>query len=57
MWKVGVYGVESDWFKSYLSGSKQLVILGNTCSGVCDVDDGALQGSLFGSATLFLLLQ
>ncbi len=42
---VGCMGIDSEWFKSYLMGRKQLVKLGNTCS---EVSDGVPQGSLLG---------
>jgi hypothetical protein len=53
--KLNVIGVKSiEWFKSYLSGRKQIVNVNSGNSGVYNVTCGMPQGSLLGPL-LFLI--
>ena len=51
----GIRGIANDWFRSYLSGRKQLVENNNhRSSTILDVEHGAPQGSILGPL-LFLI--
>ena len=44
----GILGLALKWIKSYLSGRKQLVKIGNTISDALDLDFVVPQGSILG---------
>lgn len=52
--KYGIYGTELNWFKSYLTGRKQFVQIGESLSLERAIDIGVPQGSILGPI-LFLL--
>ena len=54
MRRLGVCGVELDWFRSYLSGRQQFVYLKNMKSTKLNIKTGVPQGSILGPV-LFLI--
>jgi hypothetical protein len=52
--KYGITGLALEWFKSYLSGRKQVVDISNNFSTPQNLDISVIQGSLLGP-TLFLI--
>jgi len=52
--KIGIHGVELEWFKSYLSARKQFVDINGSCSSEIDILTVILQGSILGPI-LFLI--
>jgi hypothetical protein len=45
---VGITGVALKWFRSYLTGRKQMVTINNTNSNILEVEYGVVQGSTLG---------
>ncbi len=54
MHKMGIRGVELDWFKNYLSNRKQFVYLNGKSSSLLEILLGVPQGSILGPI-LFLI--
>ncbi|MFN9942145.1 MAG: reverse transcriptase domain-containing protein, partial [bacterium] len=48
MHKMGIRGVELDWFKNYLSNRKQFVYLNGKSSSLLEILLGVPQGSILG---------
>jgi hypothetical protein len=53
---LGVGGTDLDWFRSYMSGGRQLVSWNNVESTVLDVKYGVRQGSILGPLLFILLI-
>jgi len=51
---MGVRGIMNDWFRSYLVGRTQRVVIGKSISSQCSIQRGVPQGSVLGPV-LFLL--
>jgi len=52
--RLGIRGVASDWFSSYLRNRQQYVVIGDSSSAVAEVNIGVPQGSVLGPI-LFLI--
>ena len=52
--KIGIRGVELEWFRSYLTDRRQFVEINGTCSNLLDIMIGVPQGSILGPI-LFIL--
>ena len=52
--KIGINGIELEWFKSYLSDRQQFVHVNNNNSSKLNIDRGVPQGSILGPI-LFLI--
>ena len=52
--KIGINGIELEWFKNYLSGRQQFVHVNNIDSSKLNIDKGVPQGSILGPI-LFLI--